>query len=352
MTPTAGRTYNWAMRRAVLLALMLAAAAGRASADPAALQTGTAPVVNILLRSGSVTIKTWNRDEVQVEAGPGVSAQHLDPRAVEGRIPRQIPAWSQAVQTVRGVATLAAETWIVPPLAPVPHDGVIVRGDGDATVTIPNGTALLLVHTVGKSGISLDGYRDGVFFLNTRAGAIGIHDVSGTGFLGTIRGAISATNSSFDRLRARNATGTISFVDCAAQQIEVTSFFGSIVYDNGSFAPGLARFESQNGDVALGISGNAQIGAHSESGSVATEFSGHAVVKGTGGDTRAAVGSGGASVTASSGSGTILLYDGSLGDHANLARRAPRLRNVLQKAGSAPNKPARARKGAARPYRV
>jgi hypothetical protein len=348
MTPTRARPYNWAMRRAVLLVMMLAAVAGKASADPILLQTGTAPVLNIALRSGSVAIRTWNRNAVLIEAGSGVTAQHLDPRAIAGRIPRQIPAWSQTIQTMRGTAILPAETWIVPALAPGPHDAVVVNGDGDATVTIPNGTALVLARALGKASISLDGYRDGAFFLSARAGAITVRNDSGTGFLQTVRGPIVASASSFDRLRARNAIGRISFSNCASQQIEVTSVFGSIVYDNGTFVPGLARFESQNGDVALGVSGSAQIGAHSESGSVATEFSGRAIVNGSGGDARAAIGSGGAAVTASSRTGTILLYDGSLSDHANLARRAPRLRWFVQK--TAP--PPKVRRGAGRPYRV
>jgi hypothetical protein len=329
MTRRCGGAYNWAMRRAVVLAMMLAAVAIPASADPIVLQTGAVPLVNILLKSGSITIRTWNRDAVQIEGPAGVGAQHLDPDLVARRIPHQYPAWAQTVKTARGDASLPAEVWVLPQLSAGPHDAVVIRGDGDTVVTVPTGTAFVLARAFGKDGIDLGGYRNGAFFLTTRAGTISMHDVSGTGFAQTARGPILAVDSSFERLRARNGIGQIFFSNCASQQIEVTSVFGSIVYDNGTFAPGLARFESTGGDVALGIGGNAQIGAHTGTGTVATEFAGRANVSGHGGDARATVGNGGPAVTASSGSGTILLYDGSLRDHASLAQRAPSLRRLF-----------------------
>ena len=331
MTAQDGRAYNWAMRRAVVLAMMLAAVAVPASADPIVLQTGAVPVVNISLRSGSITIKTWNRNAVQIDAPPGVSAEHLDAALVRRRIPRQYPAWAQSVRTARGVASLPAEVWVMPQLSADPHDAVVVRGDGDTVVTVPTGTAFVLARAFGKGGIDLGDYRNGAFFLTTRAGAVSLRDVSGTGFVGTVRGPILASDSSFVRLRARNGAGRIFFSNCASEQIEVTSVFGSIVYDNGTFSSGLARFESTDGDVALGIGGNAQVGAHTGSGAVATDFAGRASVSGRGGDARATVGNGGPAVTASSGSGTILLYDGSLRDHASLAKRAPNLRAIVRR---------------------
>ncbi len=348
MTHARAGAYNWMMRRAVLLAMLLAAVAAPASADPILLQTGAVPVVNISLQSGSITVKTWNRDAVQVDGPAGVSAEHLNADVVGRRIPRQYPVWSQTVRTARGDASLPAEVWVLPHLSSGPHDAVVIRGDGDTVVTVPAGTAFVLARAFGKSGIDLGGYRNGAFFLTARAGAVSLHDVSGTGFVQTARGRILAVNSSFDRLRARNGIGDILFSNCASQQIEVTSVFGSIVYDDGTFAPGLARFESTAGDVALGVGGNAQIGAHTGTGTVETEFAGRASVSGRGGDARANVGAGGPAVTASSGSGTILLYDGSLRDHPGLARRAPNLRAIFGRPGF--RKPPTIRRGA-RPLR-
>lgn len=345
MTPRRGRAYNWPMRRAIVLAMLLAAVAVPASADPILLQTGATPVVNVVLRTGSVTIRTWDRDVVQVEGPQGVTAQHLDASMVAGHIPRQIPAWSQTVKTPAGDATLPAEIWILPQLAPAPHDGVVVRGDGDTTVTVPTGTALLLARAFGRGNIDLADYRGGAFFLSARGGGIAMRNVAGTGFAQSVRGAITAFASSFDRVRVRDATGPIFFTGCASRQIEASNIFGPVVYDDGTFTPGLARFESLRGDVAIGVGGSAQIGAHSATGRVDTEFAGR--TGGGGNDARANVGTGGPAVVATSGSGTVLLYDGSLRDHAGLVRRAPGLRSALGRPGVF-----RARKGARPPHRV
>ena len=64
----------------------------------------------------------------------------------------------------------------------------------------------------------------------------------------------------------------MTFRGCTSHQIEASSKYGSIVYDNGKFQPGLARFESDHGNVALGVRGGAQIGAHSGSGHIVSTF--------------------------------------------------------------------------------
>ena len=112
--------------------------------------------------------------------------------------------------------------------------------------------------------------------------------------------AIEATNSSFDRLRVRTATGNMFFRGCSSQQIQATSNYGSIVYDNGDFQAGLARFESDHGNVALGVRGGAQIGAHSGSGHVVSNFQDGAFVQGNPETKQATVGGGGPVVTATS----------------------------------------------------
>ncbi len=100
------------------------------------------------------------------------------------------------------------------------------------------------------------------------------------------------------------------FEHCAAAQIQASSLTGSIIYDNGTFTPGLAHFESQRGSVALGVAnGNAQITAHSDSGRVFNEAQGFV--------------RGGPVVTATSGSGAVLYYRGSLRQHPQLMQRLP-----------------------------
>ncbi|HXO16585.1 MAG TPA: hypothetical protein VN909_00285, partial [Candidatus Dormibacteraeota bacterium] len=81
---------------------------------------------------------------------------------------------------------------------------------------------------------------------------------------------------------------------------------------------GLARFESEHGNVALGVRGNAQIGAHSGAGHVISSFADDAQVRGDPTTKQATVGSGGPVVTATSRNGTVYLYSGSMSDHPHV----------------------------------
>ena len=152
------------------------------------------------------------------------------------------------------------------------HDAIVARGSGNMTITIPRGTAMVMAHL--RAGHLSHQQLHGVFIAHVRAAGISLKNVSGTGYVESLRGRIVATNSTFERLRVRTATGNMLFQGCTSHQIQASSAYGSIVYDNGNFAPGLARFESEHGNVALGVRGNAQIGAHSGAGHVVSSFDG------------------------------------------------------------------------------
>jgi hypothetical protein len=222
-------------------------------------------------------------------------------------MPFQLTFFAQTIDAPDGELMLPPEPFILPPLDPSPHDAVAFNGVGSLTITIPNGTPLLVTR-VGEGEVAIDHYHGGTFFATVRAGLLHIDDVSGTGGFQVNNGPAIVQNSNFDRIRARTSRGNIFFEKTNARQIEVTSLTGSIVYDNGSFEPGLARFETQRGNIALGIGrGGAQIDAHSGSGQVLSE----------GSFARGPV------VTATSGTGVVMYYSGSLRSHPNLARQLP-----------------------------
>src|SRR6202011_2379392 len=81
------------------------------------------------------------------------------------------------------------------------------------------------------------------------------------------------------------------------------------------FDPGLARFESQNGNIALGVNGAANVTGRSQDGHVYTLFDrrgGSIVDQRSDGEATATVGGGGPLVNAISGRGNVFLYDGTL----------------------------------------
>jgi hypothetical protein len=318
----------------LLLAFVLAAfwrLGARASAQE--VPTTDSPVVFVQLQSGAVTIVTGRGPGVLLQADPGVTYQHIaaSPQ-VDARIPGQVRLWAQTIRTPAGQLSLPPEPFIFPPLAPELHDAVIVRGAGNVSLQLPENTALVVAN-VRRGSVQIDGYH-GVFVTHVANGQVMLNGVGGTGAVQMGAGRLTAINSNFVRLRARTARADMIFRNCNAQQIQATSLVGSILYDNGTFAPGLARFESMRGNVAVGVaSGGAQIGAHSDTGQIYSGFEGTPaqVNRAAPTDSQTVVAGGGPVVTATSGTGSVLLYNGSLRDHPQLMQRLPpRMRSAAQ----------------------
>lgn len=305
---------------ATLLALLASLALVAPVRADEQFDVGSSPVLNVQLGWGHLTIQTWDRPQVQISSDNPLDVQHLSPSEVDPREPKQFQISSQQVQTMHGPVTLPAESFVLPDIPGTQHDAIVARGGGNVTITIPRDTGMVIAH-MRAGQLTLAGYH-GIFVVHTRAAGISLNDVGGTGFVESLHGRIVATNSSFDRLRVRTATGNMLFQGCTSHQIQATSAYGSIVYDNGYFQPGLARFESEHGNVALGVRGGAQIGAHSGAGHVISSFHAEAHVRGNPATKQATVDGGGPIVTATSRNGSVYLYSGSMNEH-------PRVREQL-----------------------
>jgi len=295
-----------------LICISLLAVPCTVRADQGLFSVTNAPVINISIAGGTVTIRTWDRAQVQTESNVPLQVQQFSSAQMARNVPREITVLAGQTPSPRGVLTLPRETFVLGASASGAHDGLAITGSGgETTITIPSSTALLVAR-MPRGFVTLDGYRGGTFFVRLRNGWVHLLNLGGEGFVQVMRGPIVASDSTFVRLRARSAIGNMLFVRCHARQIEVSSIAGSVSYDNGSFEPGLARFETQYGNVALGVgSGNAQIVAHSEGGRILYNYERRATVDARGNDATAAVGANGPLVNVSSG-GSILLYDGVL----------------------------------------
>lgn len=299
---------------AALLALLFLPDRALAQSTTLTIPVSSSPVLRVQVRSGTLQIRTWNQPQIQIASSDPVQVQHFEPDAVGRALGTgDIPIFSTVVLTAQGPLLLPAEDFDIGPVG-MNHDGVVIRGAADdvnLVVTVPAATAFVWA-MVGRGEIRMQDYRAGSFVARVHAGRIELRNVGGNGYAEAARGGIVVAASAFNRLRARTAIGNIRFEDCNARQIEVSSIDGSIAYDNGTFAPGLARFESQNGDVAIGIAGGAlQIGAHSGAGKVFQSLAG-ARIAGTQSDAQASIGGGGPVVTASSERGNVYLYTGAL----------------------------------------
>jgi hypothetical protein len=331
------------MRSAI--ALFVLAASCIAGARAQVMESGPSPVLNLRVPGGSVIVRAWDLPEVSIDGPASLSLRTVPPAVVERRLPRRVTLWAQRIMTPDGPTVLPAEDFVLPPLPAGDHPGFLVRSDdggGTTIISVPRETAVIIAR-IRQGMLRLDGLRGTTFVAHVGRGRIVLHDVAGTGFVQVERGPILATGSIFARLRARTAAGNLVFERCDAQQIEASSVLGSVLYDDGRFEPGLARFTSQYGNVVLGVAhGNgATIAAQGSEDRLFTSFAQGTPVERRDGDVRATVGGGGPVVTASSRFGQVLLYDGSLRDHPRLAQRVPLAARFLRMPARRPLAPTR-----------
>lgn len=325
---------------ALAIALAAPARAGAQSALPApsttiAVPVGASPLLRITVRAAAVTIRTWDRPVIHVVSTDLLDVRHFAPAQVARALHGDLPIFATTVNGPHGPVTLPPETFSLASVPPGDHDAVDIRGDGNGgkvIVTVPSGTALILAN-VGRGRLALFNYRDGTFVARVGAGSLLLRGDGGNAYAEIARGPLLVAQSRFAQLRARTALGNMFFEGCDAAQIDASSIDGSIVYDDSTFSPGLARFESRYGNVALGIaSGNVQIGAHSSGGKIFTNFAGRdAHVSGSGTDVQVRLGGDGPVVTAASDTGAVYLYSGSIRRQRNLSRAWRPVRGLVNR---------------------
>jgi hypothetical protein len=284
-------------------------------------------VVQFIGHTASVTIRTWNRETVQVEtpdAGGFTSSKGLQQTRASFPIPPVDVEENQSAGSST-ISTLQPEDFPVPKLVPGMHDVVHILEGPDApqhpgapaevTIMIPETIGLVTIRA-GRGTATLDGYT-GTTIATAARGRLVFNNVSGDAFVQPLNGSFYANESTFDRLRIRSNRASLVFDGCRAKEIEATTLTGNILYDNGMFDPGLARFESDRGSIGLGVNGGAQVGAHTVDGRVLSALPPPPASPVIGGDAVEQLhvaGNGGPLVNATSNHGNVLLYDGSLGD--------------------------------------
>jgi hypothetical protein len=318
---------------AALFALCLFATSRAASADPSLIDASNQPIV-LIQHSQPITIQTWDRPQISVDAGgeppivqrrPGRSAPGLSPNA-----PYSVPIPAVSVPAPDGQpVTLGPEEFPVQ-IPPGAHDTLRIQvPPAQSTVYVPADTAVLSIN--GTGGTRIENYH-GQLIAQQRAGPLVLHNVSGDAFVQNLRGQIFVVDSQFDRLRTRTALNNMIFQRCDVKQIEATSDRGSIVYNNGSFQPGLARFETVSGHVALGVNGGANIAVKGQPGQIYQNFDRPSEFNDRNGEASARVGGGGPLVNVVTRQGRVYLYDGSLMTRRQLPAHWGQVRAPLERA--------------------
>jgi len=340
-----GAARRWAAGAAFLTLFVLSA--GTANAATSTIDVGNQAVVQVWARTGSdVAVRTWERPAVQIDTDDDqiqVARRPLAFGTVQMPMSVAIPVQNIQFRDANGnptTGTLPPEDF---PFAPDMRTGIhdvvhINAGEGThTTVTVPAGTAIVDARVFGNGQITINNYHGGTLFVFANNGVTRLENVSAATFAQMLNGRLLAFDSSFDRLRARGNTAAMFFERCRAKQIEVTTHSGPIVFDNGTFEPGLARFESTNGLIAVGVDGNAQVNGRTQDGHVLAMFEQRPRFdQRAEGDATATIGAGGALVNAVTGHGNVFLYDGALANRRAVPPEWRQLFTALQRqAGTA-----------------
>ncbi len=319
---------------AALFAFCLLGTGRAASADSPPIDASNQPIV-LIQHSMPITIQTWDRPQISVDDGGG------EPPIVQRRpggrtpginpsVPYSVPIPAVSVPAPDGQQlTLGPEEFPVQ-IPPGVHDTLRIQVPPyQSTVYIPADTSVLSIN--GTGGTRIENYH-GQLIAQQRAGPLVLHNVSGDAFVQNLRGQIFVVDSQFDRLRTRTALNNMIFQRCDVKQIEATSERGSIVYNNGSFQPGLARFETVTGHVALGVNGGANIAVKGQPGQIYQNFDHPSQFNNRNGEANARVGGGGPLVNVVTRQGRVYLYDGSLMTRRQLPAHWGQVRAPLERA--------------------
>jgi len=314
-----------AVRVCVFVVAGLALLTWPAAADTTIFRGTNSPIVRVTLHQGGVMIRTWDREEVQIDGDSSLTIEQRTSVLTGEPVAMPIPATSSGPD--EHALGLPMESFVPGPIPAGARDVVLVHDSpdvdpgvpsGDVVVTVPSDAVFVFAATM-HGNVEVHDYRAGTLVAMVGAGKLTLASVGGIAFVQSRRGPILVRDSDFDRVRARSLFGSIRFERCRVRQIEATTGNGSLVYEGGEFEPGLARFESERGNVAIGSNGPVQISARASSdGHVFTDFARGAHVEGDSGDAQATVGNGGPVVTATSRAGNVLLYDGLLRAHPRL----------------------------------
>jgi hypothetical protein len=312
-----------------------------ASAETASFDVGDQVVVAVVARGrgNDVTVRTWDRPTVQIDSpdGPPMVERRVVSFGSE-RVPLNAPI-PPLTYTLRDSAdgqlrgTLPPEEFPYAGFRPGPHDVIRVTADAGAhlVITVPASTGLLRTAILGGT-TTIEDYHGANLYLLQGSGRVNVSGASTTAFVQLNSGRVELSDSSFDRIRLRANGAHVVFERCRSSQIEVTTVSGAVVYDGGTFDPGLARFESQSGNIALGSAASAQLAGRSQQGRVFTMFDERTpVAQSQDGTSTASLGGSSTSplVNAFTDRGNVYLYDGELANHHDLPAEWRPVRSII-----------------------
>jgi DUF4097 and DUF4098 domain-containing protein YvlB len=227
----------------VFASLLLVAAALSAQAPDTIFAIRAGDRLRVSTREGDITVRTWNRSEVEVRSGDG-----SDDRARGVRVSR-----AGSVITVD-----ASEGWM---------------GSGDINVVIRMPATVALSANSVEGDITVDGIAapvsvetvEGNVLVRGARGNVTATAVDGTVDLRDTEGNISATSVNDDvlitsargRVAAEAVNGDVIVLDTRSDAVSLSSVNGDLTFSGPLSAGGQYQLSTHNGDIVLGIQSGA-----------------------------------------------------------------------------------------------
>jgi|SRR5579872_103856 len=304
-------THKVQLRVLFLSAAIVLAPVG-ARAVTANVAAGDQPVVVVSVRQGTIVVRAVPGDAVRVTAARGRIESSTWAPSPDDNVLDILPT---SVQTANGRRIdLPTETFTFTPLHQGKHVNVHLLGDavGNVTVEVPRRPSVILVKAE-RGRVRVEGLRQDVIVVKLHHGAISVSHFSGAAYLQSGGGPIDVEDSDLHHARLRSATTPIVLRNCTVRQVQASSVLGDVIADNTTFSPGVARFDSSEGAVALGIgNGGAQVSGTTDGGRIFTSLDPRSHSQVDAGSVSSSIHGGGPVVTMRSERGNLFLYDGSL----------------------------------------
>jgi hypothetical protein len=281
-----------------LAAFAVVATAAAACADQTSPLSGDGLVV-IRSISGNVTIAVGNPGEVRIVSPEKLVMRHFAVSAdADGHImlPQQGPGAAGAASpspddgastqpaadgapvSDTGANPAAARGGFGPRSFTIPglQDGsdglsIVNRSGGDVTIYVPPMLTGLIIGA-GPGDVTASNLS-GSYVIVTGRGGVNLQNVSGRGLIRTWAGPVTLNNVA-GVLGVESARGTVTAREMSVTQADVRTQSGDVDWEFSTLGRGGYRFNSQRGNIQVGLAPDAaaNVDAQSESGSVVNAF--------------------------------------------------------------------------------
>jgi hypothetical protein len=211
-------------------------------------------------QAGEVRVRTWDRDQVRVQAS------HSPREQIDARVEEQaLRIRARAVQGARSSRGLIDYVLTVPRWMPVNLSGSYLEADVEGT------TAEINVETVGGNIRVVGG--SGTVSARSVEGTIAVERTTGKVTVSTVNDGIDLVGVAGD-VTAETVNGDITLRDLAPTTLEVSTVNGDVTWSGSTVDRGTARIATHSGDirVSVGQAGNATVFVRTFGGDFSADF--------------------------------------------------------------------------------